>query len=46
MEIIEAGPFEYVDKLPLKHDYKAAGVRVVPGRVGPLRLVPRAGRRA
>src|SRR5689334_18543927 len=31
MQIIEAGPFEYVDKLPLKKCYKAAGVRVVPG---------------
>jgi 2,3,4,5-tetrahydropyridine-2-carboxylate N-succinyltransferase len=31
MQIIEAGPFEYVDKLPLKRGYKAAGVRVVPG---------------
>jgi 2,3,4,5-tetrahydropyridine-2-carboxylate N-succinyltransferase len=31
MEAIEAGPFEYVDKLPLKHGYAAAGVRVVPG---------------
>ncbi len=31
MEAIEAGPFEYVDKLPLKHGYEAAGVRVVPG---------------
>ena len=31
MEVIEAGPFEFVDKLPLKHDYEAAGVRVVPG---------------
>jgi 2,3,4,5-tetrahydropyridine-2-carboxylate N-succinyltransferase len=31
MQIIEAGPFEYVDKLPLKKGYKAAGVRVVPG---------------
>ena len=30
-QIIEAGPFEYVDKLPLKHGYQAAGVRVVPG---------------
>src|SRR5204863_230914 len=30
MQIIEAGPFEYVDKLPLKKGYKAAGVRVVP----------------
>ncbi len=31
MDVIEAGPFEYVDKLPLKHGYEAAGVRVVPG---------------
>jgi len=31
METIEAGPFEYHDKIPLKHDYAAAGVRVVPG---------------
>jgi 2,3,4,5-tetrahydropyridine-2-carboxylate N-succinyltransferase len=31
MQIVEAGPFEYVDKLPLKRGYKAAGVRVVPG---------------
>jgi 2,3,4,5-tetrahydropyridine-2-carboxylate N-succinyltransferase len=28
---IELGPFEYADKIPLKHDYEAAGVRVVPG---------------
>lgn len=28
---IEAGPFEYVDRLPLKRDYESAGVRVVPG---------------
>jgi 2,3,4,5-tetrahydropyridine-2-carboxylate N-succinyltransferase len=27
----EVGPFEYADKLPLKTDYAAAGVRVVPG---------------
>ena len=31
MQIIEVGPFEYVDKIPLKKGYKAAGVRVVPG---------------
>jgi 2,3,4,5-tetrahydropyridine-2-carboxylate N-succinyltransferase len=31
MREMEAGPFEYVDKLPLKHGYEAAGVRVVPG---------------
>ena len=28
---IELGPFEYADKIPLKSDYAAAGVRVVPG---------------
>lgn len=31
METMELGPFEYADKVPLKHDYQAAGVRVVPG---------------
>jgi 2,3,4,5-tetrahydropyridine-2,6-dicarboxylate N-succinyltransferase len=31
MQVIELGPFEYVDKLPLKHGYRGAGVRVVPG---------------
>jgi 2,3,4,5-tetrahydropyridine-2-carboxylate N-succinyltransferase len=31
MAVAEAGPFEYLDKIPLKHDYAAAGVRVVPG---------------
>ncbi len=31
METTELGPFEYADKIPLKHDYQAAGVRVVPG---------------
>jgi 2,3,4,5-tetrahydropyridine-2-carboxylate N-succinyltransferase len=30
---IEHGPFEYSDKLPLKHDFAAAGVRAVPGAV-------------
>jgi 2,3,4,5-tetrahydropyridine-2-carboxylate N-succinyltransferase len=28
---IELGPFEYADKVPLKHDFAPAGVRVVPG---------------
>ena len=42
METIELGPFEYADKLPLKQGYAAAGVRVVPGGVGALGLVPRA----
>src|SRR6185295_15708827 len=31
METIEVGPFEYADKLPLKHHYAEANVRVVPG---------------
>jgi 2,3,4,5-tetrahydropyridine-2-carboxylate N-succinyltransferase len=31
MDTIEAGPFEYADKLPLKRDFAAHGVRVVPG---------------
>src|SRR4029077_13116103 len=31
METVELGPFEYADKIPLKHNYEEAGVRVVPG---------------
>ena len=31
LQTIEVGPFEYVDRLPLKHGFQAAGVRVVPG---------------
>jgi len=31
METIEAGPFEFADKLPLKTNYMGSGVRVVPG---------------
>jgi 2,3,4,5-tetrahydropyridine-2-carboxylate N-succinyltransferase len=31
MKTVELGPFEYVDKVPLKKNYKEAGVRVVPG---------------
>ena len=31
METIELGPFEYADKIPLKHGFERAGVRVVPG---------------
>jgi 2,3,4,5-tetrahydropyridine-2-carboxylate N-succinyltransferase len=31
IETTAVGPFEYADKLPLKHDFAAAGVRVVPG---------------
>jgi 2,3,4,5-tetrahydropyridine-2-carboxylate N-succinyltransferase len=30
MEPIEVGPFEYLDKIPLKRDYVGLGVRVVP----------------
>ena len=31
METLEVGPFEFVDRIPLKRNYAAAGVRVVPG---------------
>ena len=31
MDTLEAGIFEYHDKMPLKTDYAAKGVRVVPG---------------
>ena len=30
MQAIEVGPFEYLDKIPLKRDYQRLGVRVVP----------------
>ena len=30
MQTLEAGPFEYHDKMPLKHNYAQLGVRVVP----------------
>ena len=30
MEVMEAGPLEFHDKIPLKHNYKELGVRVVP----------------
>jgi 2,3,4,5-tetrahydropyridine-2-carboxylate N-succinyltransferase len=30
MERLEVGPFEYLDKIPLKRGYEDAGVRVVP----------------
>ena len=33
VEPFEVGPFEYLDKIPLKHDYAQAGVRVVPPAV-------------
>jgi 2,3,4,5-tetrahydropyridine-2,6-dicarboxylate N-succinyltransferase len=33
VEPIEVGPFEYLDKIPLKHDYGSLGVRVVPPAV-------------
>ena len=33
METIEVGPFEFHDKIPLKKDYKAKGIRVVPHAV-------------
>ncbi len=31
LQTIEVGPFEYADRLPLKRDFAASGVRVVPG---------------
>jgi 2,3,4,5-tetrahydropyridine-2-carboxylate N-succinyltransferase len=31
METVENGPFEYADKLPLKHGFREAGVRALPG---------------
>lgn len=33
MEVFEAGPLEFHDKIPLKHNYKELGVRVVPHAV-------------
>ena len=33
METVEVGPFEYRDKIPLKHGLEAAGIRVVPPAV-------------
>jgi len=33
METIEVGPFEFHDKIKLKHNYKELGVRVVPHAV-------------
>jgi 2,3,4,5-tetrahydropyridine-2-carboxylate N-succinyltransferase len=33
METLHAGPFEYYDRLPLKHDYKTRGNRMVPGAI-------------
>jgi 2,3,4,5-tetrahydropyridine-2-carboxylate N-succinyltransferase len=33
VEPVEVGPFEYLDKIPLKRDYERAGVRVVPPAV-------------
>jgi 2,3,4,5-tetrahydropyridine-2-carboxylate N-succinyltransferase len=31
LAVMEVGPFEYQDKLPLKHGYASSRVRVVPG---------------
>ena len=33
MEVLEAGIFEYHDKIPLKRDYQKKGIRVVPHAV-------------
>ena len=37
MEVQDYGPFQVRDKIPLKKDLEAAGVRIVPGRHRPLR---------
>ncbi len=44
MRVMEVGPFEFHDKIPLKRGLDEAGVRVVPPGVGALRRVPRGGR--
>lgn len=31
LEVTELGPFEYADRIPLKHGFAESGVRVVPG---------------
>src|SRR5258708_35573116 len=31
IETVEVGPFEYADNVPLKHDFAADAMRVVPG---------------
>ena len=41
VEPMEVGAFEYLDKIPLKRDYAARGVRVVPPGGRALRVVPR-----
>lgn len=33
MEEMQSGPLEYFDKIPLKNNYRAAGVRVVPSAI-------------
>ena len=44
METIENAPFEYADKIPLKSDFMARGVRVVPGAQASLGQLPGTGR--
>ena len=41
METIEVGPFEFADKLPLKHDYASGRRPGGAGRIGPVGLLPR-----
>jgi 2,3,4,5-tetrahydropyridine-2-carboxylate N-succinyltransferase len=31
IETVEVGPFEYADRIPLKHNFAQSGVRAVPG---------------
>ena len=39
METLEAGIFEYHDKIPLKRGYKEKGIRVVPHAVEDMDLI-------
>ena len=42
MSVMELGPFEFRDKIPLKRNYEAGRGAGRPGRAGPLGFVPRA----
>lgn len=33
MQVMEAGPFEYYDKIPLKKNFEKLGIRVIPGAI-------------
>ncbi len=44
LSVVEAGPFEYLDRLPLKRDFAASRGTGGARRVGPLGQLPRTGR--